>query len=327
MQSNNLQYLLINSTNEFLVEYNTLQENSRYKLTGFSGSTGEALVTPQTIYLFVDGRYHIQADLEVNHDIVSVVKLQAGEKYLEKLLEKIPQNETLGLFSKKHPQDKIEKISKERNIKLLDSDPYDENDIAKQEGDIELDIKYTGLSARDKISKITQNLKDNEAIYITDLDEVSYIFNMRNFTQKFSAKIKAKALISRSEALLFTQDKADELKELLKNTKYNVYVDKSKINGYDYSLLKDRAKDLENNPVKAMKAQKTPQELEHLKDVFCRTDKALSATRNYIYNNENISEYDIATYLGNEFKKQGALGLSFNSIVAKNENSALAHYS
>ena len=52
MSDNKLNYLLVNSTNEFLVEYNTLEENSRYKLTGFSGSTGEALVTPETIFLF-----------------------------------------------------------------------------------------------------------------------------------------------------------------------------------------------------------------------------------------------------------------------------------
>ncbi len=77
-----LKYLLVNSTNEFLVEYNTLEENSRYKLTNFSGSTGEALVTPDNIYLFVDGRYHIQADLEVDHEKITVVKLQTSQKYL-----------------------------------------------------------------------------------------------------------------------------------------------------------------------------------------------------------------------------------------------------
>ena len=44
-------------------------------------------------------------------------------------------------------------------------------------------------------------------------------------------------------------------------------------------------------------------------------------------NNENISEFDIAVQLAKEFKKQDALGLSFASIVARNKNSALAHYS
>ena len=86
MVENGLCYLLVNSTNEFLVEYNTLEENSRYKLTGFSGSTGEALVTPDKIYLFVDGRYHIQADNEVDHEKVTVVKLQTGQKYLDELV-------------------------------------------------------------------------------------------------------------------------------------------------------------------------------------------------------------------------------------------------
>ena len=35
MTDNGLNYLLVNSTNEFLVEYNTLEDNSRYKLTKF----------------------------------------------------------------------------------------------------------------------------------------------------------------------------------------------------------------------------------------------------------------------------------------------------
>ena len=35
-----INYLLVNSTNEYLVEYSALSENARYTLTGFSGSTG-----------------------------------------------------------------------------------------------------------------------------------------------------------------------------------------------------------------------------------------------------------------------------------------------
>ncbi len=119
MVDNQINYLLVNSTNEFLVEYNTLEENSRYKLTKFSGSTGEALVTPETIYLFVDGRYHIQADLEVDHEKITVVKLQQGQKYLDELLNRVPEQEILGLFSKKNSQTKIENISSKKNNKIV----------------------------------------------------------------------------------------------------------------------------------------------------------------------------------------------------------------
>ena len=73
-----IDYLLVNSTNEYLVEYSELSENARYKLTGFSGSTGDALITPDKIYLFVDGRYHIQAEQEAKMGI-TVVKLQLGQ--------------------------------------------------------------------------------------------------------------------------------------------------------------------------------------------------------------------------------------------------------
>src|SRR5574344_170443 len=327
MADNDLKYLLINSTNEFLVEYNTLKENSRYKLTNFSGSTGEALVTPSGIYLFVDGRYHIQADLEVNHDEITVVKLQTGQIYLEELLNKIPQDEILGLFSKKNSQKKIEYLSEKRQIKLLNFDPLDDKIEIENNENIILDKKYTGLTSEEKIEKISQNLSDNQALYITDLDEVSYVFNMRNFSQNFSSKIKAKALIFKDNAILFTQDKLQNLEEFLSNIQKEVLIDKSSINGFDYNILSGKTKELKNNPIKEMKSRKTKAELNHLKEAFNRTDNAVRAIRDYIENNENISEYDIAIKLEKESKKQGAKNLSFNSIVAKGKNSALAHYS
>ncbi len=327
MVDNQINYLLVNSTNEFLVEYNTLEENSRYKLTKFSGSTGEALVTPETIYLFVDGRYHIQADLEVDHEKITVVKLQQGQKYLDELLNRVPEQEILGLFSKKNSQTKIENISSKRTIKLFDKDPLDTQNVSLKDDNISLNIELVGETSEDKISKISQNLSDNEAIYLTDCDEVSYLFNLRNFSQVYSAKIRGKAVILKDNAILFTQDKLKNAEDFLKTLQKEIYVDKSSINGFDYKLIEDRVKELATNPVKKMKAVKNEAEIEHLKDAFKRTDNAVSAIRDFIENTDNISEFDIAVQLAKEFKSQGAVGLSFSSIVAKDKNSALAHYS
>lgn len=326
MKDNDIRYLLINSTNEFLVEYNVLEQNSRYKLTKFSGSTGEALITPETIYLFVDGRYHIQADLEVDHKLVTVVKLQQGQKYFDELIARIPENETLYIFSKKNSQNKTEKLSAVRQVKLLDNDPFDDKRDIYSDKNVQIDTKYTGLSTEEKISKISENLKPDEALYITDLDEVSYIFNMRCFENNTS-QIKAKALIYKSGAALYTQNKLQDLENELKNIDKKVFVDKSTINAYDYNLLGNRAVELKTNPVKSMKAQKNHAEIEHLKDAFYRTDNAVRAIREYIEQNDNLSEYDISVKLEEEFKRQGAQSLSFQSIVAKDKNSALAHYS
>ena len=152
MKLNGINYLLVNSTNKYLVEYPQLEENSRYKLTGFSGSTGDALVTLDKIFLFVDGRYHIQADQEVNHELVDIVKLQIGDNFLDELVKKIPQNEILGVFSKKNSQIRIEQLkNKSVNLKFFDEDPLDDNCICDNSNIIKVD----GIPVEEKIKDPT----------------------------------------------------------------------------------------------------------------------------------------------------------------------------
>ena len=81
-----------------------------------------------------------------------------------------------------------------------------------------------------------------------------------------------------------------------------------------------------DSEIKKMKAVKTDDEIEVYKKAFHCTDKAVMAIREYIENNDNLSEYDISKRLREEFIKYGAKSLSFNSIVAIDKNSALAHY-
>ena len=150
---------------------------------------------------------------------------------------------------------------------------------------------------------------------------------MRNFSQNYSAKIKAKAVILKDNAILFTEDKMHSLKTFLESSTKKFQIDKNTINGYDYRIIAVKAIEMTTNPVQKMKAQKNEAELEHLKYAFSKTDKAVNAIREYIDSNDNISEFDIAIQLAKEFKNNGALGLSFSSIVAKDKNSALAHYS
>jgi Xaa-Pro aminopeptidase len=51
------------------------------------------------------------------------------------------------------------------------------------------------------------------------------------------------------------------------------------------------------------------------------------SVRQFIEDNEGLSEYDITQKLREEFYKYGAKSLSFNPIVAINKNAAQAHYS
>lgn len=317
LTTNKIDYLLVNSTNEFLVEYAPLEENSRFLLTNFSGSTGDALVSQKDIFLFVDGRYHEQADNEVDKNLVKVIKMKIGESFIQSLEKKIKPDKTFAIVSKKNSQSRveaIEKILKKKNveIRLLDFDPIlkgTENGKQKTETS-QIDEKITGLSSRKKLKMIQKNLEIGKAILISNLEELSYLFNVRNFTQNYSSVVK----------------RAPEIISNSKNIE-TVYVDKNTINAYEYSLLGNKAAELKNNYIKEMKAIKTDAEIEHYKSCFKRTDRALFAVREYIDTNDNLSEFDIKQKLEEKFYEFGAKSLSFKPIVAKDKNSALAHYS
>ena len=315
MKEHGIEYLLVNSANKYLEEYTPLEENSRYLLTDFSGSTGDALVTPETIYLFVDGRYHIQADLEVNQGIVTVVKLQTGQTFLDELIKKIPEDETLGIFSKKNSQKRVEYlVNKGVKLKYFDNDFISKDAVSDTANVVNVD----GAPVEEKI----KNINYDGAVLITNSEEVSYLFNLRDFSKNYSSKIRGKAVILAGRARLL-----DDIDDFVQSYQGNIFVDKPSINAYDYNLIGEKVKILNDSPIKLMKSVKTDEEIEHYKEAFKRTDLAVKAIRDYIENNDNISEFDIAQQLEKEFKRFGAKSLSFKSIVAKDKNSALAHYS
>ena len=326
LKNNGIDCLLVNSTNEFLVEYNTLEENSRYHLTGFSGSTGDALITREGIFLFVDGRYHIQADNEVDHSKISVVKLQTGQTFLEEITKKVPKGAVVGVVARKNSQKRVEEFEKYFKVKLLDIDPFEKSFSRPKLCNEKIELKYSGLTSEEKIKLLQDKLQSEEAFLFTNLEEVSYLFNLRDFSRPYAANILGKAFVSRDKACLFTPENMSELDSILCGFEGKIFVDKASINARDYSLIRNKVQEAES-PLKLMKSVKNDAEISHYKDAFRRTDAALYAIREYIENSGNISEYDIANQLEKEFLRFGARSLSFKSIVAKDKNSALAHYS
>lgn len=336
LKDNKIDYLLVNSTNDFLVEYCPIQENARYFLTNFSGSTGDAIISQRDIFLFVDGRYHEQANSEVDSDIVTVVKMKIGESFSKISEQKLKPNKTLAIVSKKVSQGRLEILKSEYKkkkikIKLLDFDPVMQNIKTEKTGSAskieQISTDITGLSSNEKFKIISEKLEKKEAILVTNLEEVSYLTNLRDFTNNYSSVIKMKCLITKD--FWWKCPNNSDLKSYIEKLNYieKFYVDKTTINVYDYNLLGKKASNLKDNLIKEMKSLKTTSEINHYKECFEKTDKALYETRKFIEENENISEFDIAKNLEENFYKFGAKSLSFKSIVAKDKNSALAHYS
>ncbi len=305
LESLNLDYLLVCSTNQFLVEYPDLAENARYTLTGFTGSTGDALITKNKIYLFVDGRYHVQADLEVKSN-VTVIKLQLGQKQDDEIRKLIDKKKTLGIVGRKVSQTRLEGFSG-YNIKLLDTDPIN---------------SFSELHASEYQKAFNPVEYISKPILITNLEEVSYLTGLRDFSKDNSSKIWSKLFIDGDKRILFNND--TECDNFLSSFEGDLIVDKNTINAHDYSLIQNPIH--KPSEIRNMKSIKSDEELEAYKKAFERTDMTVNAIRKFIESNDNLSEYDIAKKLREEFVHYGAKSLSFNSIVAINQNSAQAHY-
>lgn len=348
LKQNNIDYLLVNTTDEFLVEYNELCNCARYFVTGFTGSTGDVLVSQKDLWQFVDGRYHEQADAEIDPKITTVVKLGMGQAFSEELVSKLEPNSTLGVVSKKISlnflkilESKFDK--KNIKIKALDFDPVslitelkpsDNGESVKQ-----IDISIAGMNPDEKYLKIAKMLPDN-AIYLdTNLENIAYFTNCRQYKTPFSSTFKAKITVSKNGVTVYSDEKFDtkigkyfEIKPLtnfdnaFKNAKKVLYNPQT-INYYDFSLIKNKAEEAKKDFLKEMKAVKNDAEIKHFKKNFERTDKVVNKTYLLTQTMKNLTEKELSDAVEKEYLAQGAKQLSFSTICAAGANSSIIHYS
>ena len=347
LSKNDIDGLIINSTNEFLVEYNKLELNSRYHVTGFTGSTGDVLLTNDKIYLFVDTRYHEQADNEVDKNLIDVIKIPLTKSYLKALEEIIPSYFKLGIISTKVSKKFYEFLekdlqSKNSTIRLLSSDP-----VSEYKSETIKPIKYnvfrvsediTGLSADAKFETIKEYAGENFNILVTSLEDIAYLTNMRSYDFEYSSVFPAKAIITQENATIYSDcdipyigghyqvkplsEFAPRLKEF---SKTELFIDDTNLSIYDYKLINTNNKIMPSH-LRLFKTVKNENEINHLKSCFMRSDNALKVIYEMINSETIYSEYDYYEALVKAMKDNGASSLSFKPIVAAGSNSSIIHY-
>lgn len=343
LAENDIDYLLINTCDEYLLEYNELSRMARYHATNFSGSTGDALLSKDKLYLFVDSRYYEQADLEVDSKVVSVVRVSAELRYLKALIDKIEPNKTLAIVSAKTSINFYFKLvdllkDKKINIKKLDFDPVFK--FAPKPKSVratelrQVPTKIAGKSARQKIKELQSQIKKDENILITGLEDIAYYTNLRSDIIPNSSCFKSKFLITQKDATLFVKDKipckvdfdVKKISDFCKDdfSKGKFYLDKESINLSDFDKVKDYSFDLDFT---SQKSVKTNEEIEYMKDCFKRTDNVVNKIRDIVNSDKKTNEKDLCLAVVKYFIKNGAFNLSFNTILAAGKNSSIVHYS
>ncbi len=348
LKKNDIDGLIINSTNEFLVEYNMLNQNSRYHVTGFTGSTGDVLFTEEKMYLFVDTRYHEQADKEVNKEETEVIKIPLNKSYLTALTEIIPGYFKLGITGKKISKkffDELQKKLQEKNsiIKVLSIDPVTEYLMKSAPEEVKYNVfnvkeEITGLSADQKYEMIKEYAGEKFNIAVTSLEDIAYITNLRSYDFNYSSIFPAKAIINEEGVKIYSDCKLPEigknyvqlpLKEYendLRNIQKSIiYTDEDKISVNDFKQINQSNK-ISKSYLNLFKTVKNDNEISHLKNCFERADNSLRVINDMLLSETIYSEYEYYEALVESMKSNGALSLSFKPIVAGGSNSSIIHY-
>lgn len=194
MKSDGFDAYVITSEDEHQSEYVSKYDKRRAWISGFTGSTGTAVVTMDKAAVWADSRYWISASAQLDKNWWTLQKDgSAGVDSIEVWLSKqLGPGKVVGQFSRFtsiNGWQSRESALKENGVSFKSPDielidivwPSTERD-PKPNSKIQIhDIKYAGLTWQDKIKMVAQKIKDNGAdvFVVTALDEVAWLLNLR----------------------------------------------------------------------------------------------------------------------------------------------------
>ncbi|MBC7427071.1 MAG: M24 family metallopeptidase [Bacteriovorax sp.] len=371
MKKEKLDSFYLSSSDIFLNEYVPLEECHRYYLSGFTGSTSELIVPfDGKVILFVDGRYYEQADIECDENLVHVFKVPYGVSLRQAMREVIAAKKLktmgvegdrtdLSLYNDFGSQLKTTAFNNSELSKIIS---FKETKFDKKIR--ELSLSLVGESTKSKLERI---LQPGEAVFISALDSIAWLTNMRRHELPSQSTFRSKALATRegvyllmehiegdikSESVNLSVGKFSELEKFFalindyetdwkKNAglpAYNinkVFYSANSTNTADFLKLQTHfgANNLVNKPdgLVPYQALKNPTELKSMQDSFNSGDTAIFQTISWVKENvkkgTKFSELDFYHKTNEFYKSNGALDQSFNTISAIGANSSIIHFS
>ncbi len=329
LSENSCEYLYVNHTNEYFSEYVDVSKSSRFLLTGFSGSMGDAVVSNDKIYLFVDSRYWEQAEKEVDKNLVEVVKIGGDLTYEKAFSLKFKPKSKMLMYQDKTSFQLLEKLQKlGYKIKLTNTDIVQKikqiKPVSLKKNFKKIPIKISGRSEKQKIRKIQNKLKNDEIAIISSLEDVSYLLNMKSDIFEYSSVIFWKIIIEKNKYRFYTDEKEFEkkIKELSKKA-VKFLIDKTSLSVKYKKYFKnyDSAKFLPS-----LRSVKYNAEIKHMESCFNRTDKVLETVFNE-FQKKDFRENELFDFVNEKFKEFGAETNSFKTILASEKNSSIVHFS
>ena len=153
---------IIPKNDEFFGEYINQSEDRLNYISSFSGSAGYAIILKEKSYLFVDGRYTLQAKKESNKNFI-IIEIHKNKP--SKILAKINKKLKIGFDPKLFSEANLINNFKSKNTSLipLHQNLIDKLWLKKPKTKIEeffiLKTKYVGKDYKNKLNLVCKFLK------------------------------------------------------------------------------------------------------------------------------------------------------------------------
>ena len=343
----NIDGYVIPKNDDYFTEYSNI--NRLKIISNFTGSAGIAIILKNKNYLFTDGRYTIQSQIESGKDF----KIINYEKIINCKLFK---NLTLGIDPKLFTYDQIYKyFKKNTKIKFISNNLIDEIKIQTFNDQIQffpLDKKIVGESHGSKINKISKFIKKNNSgyIFISAPENVAWILNIRGGDSPNSPTPNSRLIISKTKKI-YLISKIQKTKKIIKKKiiKVNDVIDInnfpreiSKLKGkkfiiddktcsiYFEDFIKKKFKiTIRKDPTYLLKAIKNKIEIKNMIKSHILDGVALTKFIYWIKNvrKKKLNEFQAQNKLEN-FRKlsKNYLYPSFDTIAGSGKNGAIVHY-
>ncbi len=189
INSNGLSGFILPRSDEYLGEYIALNSERVSWLTGFTGSAGLVVVLSSKAVIFVDGRYTLQLDNEVDANLFERKNYTQKNLY-EWFLSSLASEDVIGYDPKLHSRQSLYELRKAckikgAHIKSMQGNPIDilwEDQPRPPLSPVYIhDLKYSGQSVLEKCSEVRKKIitYNADAAMIVSADSLAWLLNIR----------------------------------------------------------------------------------------------------------------------------------------------------